>query len=131
MRLARIFVPALAVLSLGACDLDKDPGGPDAEELAGQWVGPITRTDPGSEAESVVMFDLKSDGTFVVSVEDTVDFRDFADGLWGTTGMIVTGAGQSTDGRPVQFSAPRSETRLEGAWSAGQDYNGLFDVTRQ
>jgi len=131
MRLARIFVPALTVLSLGACDLDKDPGGPAADELVGEWVGPITRTDVGNEAESVAMFDLKSDGTFIVSIEDTVDFRDFADGIWGTTGMVVSGAGQSTDGRPVQFTAPKSETRLEGAWSAGEDYNGQFDVTRQ
>ena len=94
-------------------------------------MGEITRTDVGSEAEGEVVFDLRQDGVWTSAVSDSAAFVPFVDGIWGTTGLNWVGTGRTVEGVQLNFSAPREETRLHGAWSAGRDINGRFDVRKQ
>jgi len=131
MRIAHRLLPVLAVLALAGCDADDDPGGPAAEELVGTWVGPITRTDPGFEAEDTITMILGADGQFSATTASEFAFGPIGNGLWGVTGEIFTGTGLDTSGKRVNFSAPRTTTDMEGAWSAGNTENGRFHVIKQ
>jgi hypothetical protein len=129
MRVARSFLPVIVVAALVACNSDADPGGPDAEALVGTWIGPIDRTDVGLEASDTITMILGADGSFTASVTDFT-FQPINDGVWGVTGGIMSAVGRDTEGTLVNLSAPRHETRLEGAWTAGLAA-GVFDVRKQ
>jgi hypothetical protein len=130
MRVARSFLPVIVVAALVACDPGDDPGGPGADELVGTWVGPIDRTDVGMEASDTITMILGADGQFSTRTGSDFTFGTIDEGLWGVTGDVFVAAGNDAEGTTVEFSAPRSTTRLTGAWGAGEAA-GNFEITKQ